>query len=222
MPKNQHKLIDLTGLQFGMLTVKGRAENKGRHPRWHCLCQCGVVTAAMGHHLRVGASTNCGCVRRTQNGLAKTREYGIWQLMIARCHNPAHNNYGYYGALGTYVCERWRESVSHFVADMGEAPSAGHTLDRIDTHGNYTCGKCPECQREGQPANCRWATKAVQVRNAKSNRYYTHDGKTLILKDWARLSGVKYLTLWGRLDRGVPFADAISAGRYAVTRIKRQ
>ncbi|MBC7771067.1 MAG: hypothetical protein H7210_01100 [Pyrinomonadaceae bacterium] len=96
-------------------------------------------------------------------------------------------------------------------------------MDRINTHGHYTCGKCEECKANDAPANCRWATKAEQVRNQASNRYYTHDGKTLILKDWARLSGINYLTLWNRLNVGMAFADAISIKRYdrkAITRAK--
>jgi hypothetical protein len=46
----------------------------------------------------------------------------------------------------------------------------------------------------------------------------------MILKDWARESGIPYLTLWNRLKNGMPFADAISVGRYdrkAISRSKR-
>jgi hypothetical protein len=156
-----------------------------------------------------------------QHGLSTTREYSVWSKMRLRCYYPLSPNYKHYGALGTYVCHRWRDSFLSFLADMGVAPTTKHTLDRIDTHGSYTCGKCQECQAKKQPVNCRWVTKDVQHRNQKSNRYYTHDGKTLILKDWARLAGIPYLTLWNRLNTGVPFAEAIAAARYDRKRITR-
>lgn len=208
---NHANLISLIGQKFGLLTVTKRAANKGHHVYWDCQCDCGNKTTVGAYHLSAGATKSCGCTNRTQNGLSMTREYDIWARMLRRCYCEKNDNYRYYGGVGTYVCQRWRESVSAFVEDMGIAPTAKHTIDRINTNGHYTCGKCEECKANQQPANCRWTTKDVQSRNQKSNRYYTHDGKTLILKDWARLTGIKYLTLWNRLNIGVPFAEAISA-----------
>lgn len=153
---------------------------------------------------------NKGSIPRS---LSRTREGGIWRKMLDRCYRKKNHNYRYYGGLGTYVCRRWRESIMAFIEDMGNAPSVGHTLDRINTFGHYTCGRCDECQAKGQPANCRWATKAEQARNAKNNLWFTHDGKTLILKDWARLLGTPYVKLWLRLFRyDIPFAEAILPG----------
>lgn len=145
-------------------------------------------------------------------GLSKTREYGIWSKMLLRCYRPKNPNYRWYGGLGTYVCPRWRASFLAFVEDMGVAPTREHTLDRGNTRGHYTCGKCDHCQTASQPANCRWATKAAQMRNQKSNRWYTHDGKTLILKDWAQLTGVPYISLWRRLHAGFSLEASIAFG----------
>lgn len=214
-------LIDLSGKTFGILTVIERSANSNKHACWVCRCECGTVKAIRGGHLTSGASKSCGCINRTQNGLSMTREYDIWAHMLDRCYREKNDNYRFYGQLGTYVCERWRTSVIAFVEDMGKAPTTGHSLDRINSNGNYTCGKCEECKTKNQPFNCRWATKSEQVRNLKSNRYYTHDGKTLILKDWARISGIKYLTLWNRLNIGMAFADAISIKRYDRKAIKK-
>jgi len=91
-------------------------------------------------------------------------------------------------------------------------------------------GPCPEgmeCRHlDGDPSNnrlenLRWGTPAENTedkrkhgRHTSKARYYTHEGKTLILKDWARLKNVKYLTLWNRIKSGMSFADALSIGRY--------
>lgn len=61
------KLIDLTGQQFGSLTVIKRAQendNSG-HPLWECQCECGNITTVRGSRLRNGNTKSCGCLRST-------------------------------------------------------------------------------------------------------------------------------------------------------------
>lgn len=104
--------------------------------------------------------------------------YHTWFQMKSRCRTPNNTLYKYYGARGIDVCDRWFNSFNSFVEDMGEKPSATHTLDRIDNDGDYT------------PDNCRWADKSQQavnrrqhkiskygyigVRKMKNNRYYSY------------------------------------------------
>lgn len=76
--------------------------------------------------------------------------------MVGRCHNPNHAAFAYYGARGINVCDRWRNSVEAFIAEVGPRP-LGLTLDRIDNDGNY------------EPGNVRWATKSQQQRNRRGS-----------------------------------------------------
>ncbi len=53
--------------------------------------------------------------------------------------------------------------------------------------------------------------EADRYSDNKRSRRFTHDGKTLCLKDWAKTLGVPYLTLYQRVTTlGMTFEEAIS------------
>ena len=53
--------LDLTGQQFGQLTVLAPAENIGSMTAWRCRCSCGKEAVVSTAHLRSGWTTSCGC-----------------------------------------------------------------------------------------------------------------------------------------------------------------
>ncbi len=103
--------------------------------------------------------------------------------MIARCEDVNYDHYSDYGGRGIKVCPEWRMSYEAFLKDIGRAPSKTHSLDRINPDGNY----CKE--------NCKWATKMEQSRNKRNNINITHDGRTMILKDWASQYNLNYKSI---------------------------
>ena len=60
------KKLDLTGNQYGHLTVLRRVEGDSRYLTWECRCDCGSIVRVDSRRLRCGAATSCGCVP-TQN-----------------------------------------------------------------------------------------------------------------------------------------------------------
>ncbi len=77
--------------------------------------------------------------------------------MLDRCRYPSTNSYKDYGGRGITVCSRWSGpgGFEAFLADMGERPSAKHSIDREDPDGHYT------------PDNCRWSTTVEQRHNRR-------------------------------------------------------
>jgi len=158
--------IDITGQQFGRLTVICRAPREigGKRPTmWRCVCSCGTEKMLAGHHLSQGRTKSCGCLNRevtaqknrdsAKHGMWRSNEFGIWQGMLQRCSptNVDACKRRNYAERGVTVCERWRNSFEAFYSDIGPRPSRQHSLDRFpDQQGSY------------EPGNVRWATPIEQ------------------------------------------------------------
>lgn len=82
-------------------------------------------------------------------------EYEAWHKMKQRCYNLNDPSYSSYGARGIIVCDRWLNSFSNFLEDIGPKPFDDYTLDRINNDGNYT------------PDNCQWSSKSQQAYNRR-------------------------------------------------------
>ena len=198
----------LEGRRFGRLTViKFDGHARDKKALWLCMCDCGREHHAVTNKLTRGEVTSCGCFlkeergsfRRT-HGMSTTPEFKAWSLMKARCTRVTAKDYVRYGGRGIRVCDRWMQSFTAFLEDVGMRPSKHHSLGRIDNNGNY------------EPGNVRWETVAQQARNTRRNDLITHDGKTLTISEWAQLAGLKDATLRRRLKvHKWQFEKAISA-----------
>jgi hypothetical protein len=126
--------------------------------------------------------------------------YGIWRGMNKRCYDPKCDHYCLYGGRGITVCERWRgeEGYGNFIKDMPPRPSPKHSIDRINTNGNY------------EPTNCKWSTAAEQMRNRRNNVLVTINGETKCLKDWSLSSGINAKTLQKRIWSNWPEDQLLS------------
>lgn len=109
-----------------------------------------------------------GKQRRSERpAFSKHPLYQIWNGMWRRCSDPNVQSYPIYGGRGISVCEHWKDFWL-FVADIGERPSSSHSIDRIDTNGNY------------EPGNCRWATPQQQIRNRSVTRLDDFDRENIV------------------------------------------
>ncbi len=131
-----------------------------------------------------------------------TGTYSSWLAMRGRCLNPNNQDFHRYGGKGIGICAEWRDDFDRFYADMGDRP-ASHTLDRENGALGYT------------PENCRWATRAEQVKNRAYTVTVTHNGETKTLVEWAEHLGVPYYTLWNRIrSQGMDPARALTSERF--------
>lgn len=179
--------LNIIGNIYEYLTVienAGSTKNK-MHSLVKCLCQCGNNIIVPAAELTRGRRKSCGCKTikgnfNTTHGHtvnhSSTPEFRTWMGMKMRCYNKNSVKYYLYGGRGVTVCERWINSFENFLSDMGNRPSAKHSLDRFpNKDGNYA------------PDNCRWATIGEQNRNKRNNVWINYNGSEIILKDFARM-----------------------------------
>lgn len=194
-----YNFIDLAGKKFGRLTVISRAPNVKGKTMWNCKCSCGSEKAVRASHLSGGRSTSCGCrtiEATTKHGESKRNarspEYSAWLALKDRCNNPVHPSYKDYGGRGITVCQRWQDSFTAFLEDMGRRPAQNLSIDRMDNNGPYS------------PDNCRWADIYTQLDNRRNSRLYTINGETKCLKHWCQEYGKNYGTARYHAKRGRP------------------
>ena len=156
--------IDLTGKQFGELTVLRPGKDRQQSKLWWCSCSCGSEYEYYTSNLRTGLSTRCrDCARyrsgRT-HGQSYTSEYSVWNR-IKRSGE---------------CCKRWL-SFEQFLADVGPRPSAKHSFRRINLRRQFT------------PKNARWML-THETTWPETGKFVTFNGKCQNLSCWARELGI--------------------------------
>lgn len=123
----------------------------------------------------------------------QTKEYRTWKAIQYRCDAEGDT---YYHDNGIRVCKRWKRSYATFLNDMGRAPSADHSIDRLNSRRGYS------------PKNCRWATDMEQGQTMRSNHWIEYRGERKILADWERETGIG--SIGWRLNAGWPLEKAMT------------
>ena len=129
-----------------------------------------------------------------RHGMRNTRFYSIWCGIKKRCLNQNEPSYKNYGGRGIKICARWME-FKNFAEDMHESylihvaefGSSNTSIERIDNNKDY------------ESENCKWATRKEQNNNTRQVKLYPYKGNMLNLSDIAKLEGINYGTLRGRV-----------------------
>ena len=197
------RFVDLTGHTFGRLTVMHRHEENDPQgkPRWVCSCSCGQTTVVRRADLRNGRTKSCGCLmaesrlhRTRKHGCSRVKqvssEYYTWQAMKRRCLDPNNKCFHLYGGRGIAVCDRWMNSFSNFLLDMGPRPFKGAHIDRVDSEKGYSL------------ENCRWATPQQNARNKRNTLKVCYNGVVESVCELADRVGLNPDAVRRRLRRG--------------------
>lgn len=190
---------------FGRLTVvKQLPSDENGLSKWECLCICGNTKIVHGYCLTRSKrpTGSCGCESadraktglRTTHGKSRTPTYDAWLNMWRRCTEESHKDFHLY--QNRTPPERWKK-FENFLEDMGERPSSGLSLERVDNDKPYG------------PDNCVWATSAAQSINRSVTLYVEFRGRKVALKQLVDELGKDYHLVYYRLKRGWDLEKAI-------------
>lgn len=193
---------NLIGKKINNLTIKEiikipiykkNGKKNGNKYLCKCLCDCGNIKKVNMFHVISGHTKSCGClcVKKSKerigklnlkHGLAhKTKLYGVWLTMKARCYRKSCKKYKNYGGRGITVCDEWKNSFQNFHNwAINNGYKDGLTLDRIDVNGNY-CSK-----------NCRLVSLKEQARNKRNTIYVYYKNEKKTLKEWCEIFKLNY------------------------------
>lgn len=187
------KLLILVGARYGRLTVLSE-EGKDAYGKYlyKCICDCGKETIVLGTDLNTGKVVSCGCFKsehaknvRGFHGLADTKIYTIWSLMLQRCENKKSAAYKNYGGRGISVCPDWHKFRKFYNWAISQGYKDGLSIERIDVNENY----CPE--------NCTFIEKAEQCFNKQNTIRYKGESLALV----CRRLGLKYSSVYARINQ---------------------
>lgn len=193
------KIIDLTGMRFGRLTVIERnGKNKCGDARWLCKCDCGNTTSVIGSKLRTGWTKSCGCLQRewasenfSTHRHSKTSLYNIWYNMKERCFRKTHIRYPRYGGRGIKICSEWMVFENFYDWAIANGYEEGLSLERKCIDGNY------------EPSNCCWIPRAKQAQNKSNTVWIVYRGERMCMAEFSRRIGVSVNVIRNRLKHGL-------------------
>lgn len=200
------RFIDLSGEQFGRLTVIKRVENRGKRTMFLCKCDCGKETIVTQSSLVRGNTQSCGCLWKEKvgkksitHGMSGTRLHTIWKNLRQRCENKNHKQYSDYGGRGITVCAEWGDFETFYNWAMANGYKDTLSIDRKDNNKGYS------------PDNCHWTDKYTQARNKRNLVMITYKGKTQCVSAWAEELGIPYEILRLRIQHGWDINKAFTA-----------
>lgn len=204
---------NLVGKEFERWTVISAADptitkSNRVHRRWMCRCECGTERVVLERSLKNGTSKSCGCYHRDEmkvigkcnkkHGMTNTRLYRIFKHMKNRCYNPNDVSYKNYGMLGITICDEWDTFDSFSEWALSHGYDERLSIDRLDVTRGYS------------PDNCRWTDAVTQANNKRNTKYYTYNGETHNIGEWAVIFNIPYKKLWKRINSGWDIQKALT------------
>jgi len=167
-------------------------------------CSCGNEVEVFINSAKAGTTVSCGCYnleklkeRGTKHGYYNHPVYRIWAHVRSRCYNENCKEYFNYGGRGVEMCVEWKDDPKSMVEwCISNGWEKGLELDK-DIKAKQM-GVPPLLY---SPDRCMFVTKSVNLSETRHNVWYTYNGVTKTVCQWAEHIGVVKNTLQNRLRR---------------------
>lgn len=194
----------VSGDRFGRLTAISHVSTSRSGSKWLFSCDCGAEKEIRVSNVKNGHTSSCGCLHRerskdanTSHNMSRTKIYKVWASMVSRCSNPDDHAFEHYGARGINVCDQWKASFARFLEDMGQRPTDGHSIERVNNDLGYG------------PGNCVWIKQERQAQNTRKVRRFSFRGSVMTLRQISEHYGMPLASLNRRLEAGWTIERAV-------------
>ena len=168
------------GDRYGKLTIVREVEPKfspsGQKYRMAELkCDCGNTITRSFYAVKNKLIQSCGCRGRGPQTNTNPHNhfnyyYRLWCSIKRKLYNPNYWQYRDWGGRGMEMDSSWKNNFDKFYKDLiqmiGERPTSGMTLDRIDNNYGYFL-----FQKDGITPQLRWASRKTQANNRRPRAY---------------------------------------------------
>lgn len=148
--KGSH-IIDITGQQYGDLTVLELIDQRGPygHTIWKCQCSCGNICEVYSANLRQGKTTHCGCKNIISKGENKIRSILLennikfeQQKTFQNCKYPDTNTVARFDFWvdNRYIIEY--DGEQHFLTSKNYGWMTEDKIKYTQKHDNYKNSWC--------------------------------------------------------------------------------
>lgn len=194
------------GMRFGKLVIIKEVDPRKLDRCFLCQCDCDKEVISRLSALKRKGGSSCGCTRRkpmiknrSENyPYTNHRLYSIWGDMKKRCYNKNSRAYKWYGDRGIRICQDWLDRFLNFYNwAIANGYSDDLTIERLNPTKNY------------DPLNCTWIPWSEQNNNKGNSRFIIYKGVNMTVGQAAKIYGIDYHTLIGRLNREWSVSDAI-------------
>jgi hypothetical protein len=146
--------IDLTGKQFGRLTVINRT-NKTSYGSiiWFCQCDCGSIVEINGASLRYNRTRSCGCLVVESNkahALPQAARNKVWRMYKQSAHNRCLEfelTAQQFDDLIVGSCYYCGISPAYCSISFAGNKFLHNGIDRLDSSFGYIYSNCVSCCR---------------------------------------------------------------------------
>jgi hypothetical protein len=119
--------------------------------------------------------------KREYHGMKHTKTYDDWTNIKARCHNPNHEYFSYYGGRGIFLAEEFHQfsAFYNYISTLQKFSlykNGELSIDRIDNNKGYERG------------NIRFTTRQVQSLNQGVRRDSKTGHKGITFRDDGRIN----------------------------------
>ncbi|MCK9434946.1 MAG: hypothetical protein M0R32_09040 [Candidatus Cloacimonetes bacterium] len=125
---------DLTGKNFGKLTVISPAGKRDKYSMWKCSCDCGGSIYSRTNDLRSGRAKSCGCLRSgiLKNGISLPPNEAMKNIVIRMYSDNAKKSGLEFSLSKEHLAELFAGNCHY----CGDPPS--RTRKRLNRPGSFT------------------------------------------------------------------------------------